>query len=79
MCLGCVEFSGPKCNGNMFCFQTPQHIHFFSRLRNGLKMIVSDLNHPLGRVKTSDLVQSGRDSPPDVVGELTRPMSDESR
>ena len=34
--------------------------------------MVSDLNHPPGRVKRSDLVQSGRDTSPDVVGGLTR-------
>ena len=31
----------------------------------------SGLNHLLGRVKRSDLVQSGRDTSPDVVGGLT--------
>ena len=35
-------------------------------------MMVSDLNHLPGRVKRSDLVQSGRDTSPDVVGGLTR-------
>ena len=34
--------------------------------------MVSDLNHLSGRVKRSDLVQSGRDTSPDVVGGLTR-------
>ena len=34
--------------------------------------MVSDLNHLPGRVKRSDLVQSGRDTSPDVVGGLTR-------
>ena len=34
--------------------------------------MVSGLNHLLGRVKRSDLVQSGRDTSPDVVGGLTR-------
>ena len=33
-------------------------------------MVVSGLNHLLGRVETSDLVQSGRDTSPDVVGGL---------
>ena len=45
----------------------PQSIHFFSGFKNGLKMMVSDLNHLPGRVKRSDLVQSGRDTSPDVV------------
>ena len=34
--------------------------------------MVSDLNHLPGRVKRSDLVQSGRDTSLDVVGGLTR-------
>ena len=34
--------------------------------------MVSGLNHLLGRVKRSDLVQSGRDTAPDVVGGLTQ-------
>ena len=72
MCRGCVKVLGPNHNGNMFYFQMPMDIHFFSRVRNGLKMMVSGLNHLLGRVKRSDLVQSGRDTSPDVVGGLTR-------
>ena len=34
--------------------------------------MVLDLNHLPGRVKRSDLVQSGRDTSPYVVGGLTR-------
>ena len=34
--------------------------------------MVSDLNHLQGRVQRSDLVQSGRDTSPDVVGGITR-------
>ena len=67
-----VSFLGPNHNGNMFYFQIPQHIHFFSGVIIELKMMVSGLNHLLGRVKRSDLVQSGRDTSPDVVGGLTR-------
>ena len=67
-----VTFLGPNHNGNMFYFQIPQHIHFFSGVIIELKMMVSGLNQLLGRVKTSDLVQSGRDTFPDVVGGLTR-------
>ena len=44
----------------------------FRGSENGLRMMVSGLNHLLGRVKRSDLVQSGRDTSPDVVGGLTR-------
>ena len=68
--LGGLKVSDPNHNGNMFYFQMSQHIHFFFEVRNGLKMMVSGLNHLLGRVKTSDLVQSGRDTSPDVVGGL---------
>ena len=66
------KFLGANHNGNMFYFQIPEHIHFFLGVIIELKMMVSGLNHLLGRVKTSDLVQSGRDTPPDVVGGLTR-------
>ena len=34
--------------------------------------MVSDLNRLAGRVQRSDLIQSGRDTSPDVVGGLTR-------
>ena len=57
---------------NMFYFQMPQSIHFFPGFKSGLKMMVSDLNHLPGRVKRSDLVQSRRDTSPDVVGGLIR-------
>ena len=67
-----VQVSGPNHNGNMFYFQIPQHIYFFPGVIIELKMMVSGLNHLLGRVKTSDLVQSGQDTFPDVVGGLTR-------
>ena len=67
-----VQVLGPNHNGKMFYSQMPQHIHFFSGVIIELKMMVSGLNHLLGRVKRSDLVQSGRDTSPDVVGGLTR-------
>ena len=70
--LGDVKVSGPNHNGNMFYFQMPQHIHFFSGVIIELKMMISGLDHLLGRVKTSDLVQSGWDSSPHVVGGLKR-------
>ena len=57
---------------NILCASMQKQIHLFSRVRNGLRMMVSGLNHLLGRVKRSDLVQSGRDTSPDVVGGLTR-------
>ena len=66
-----VKVLGPNHNGNMFYFQMSQHIHFFWGVIIELKMMVSGLNHLLGRVKTSDLAQSGRDTSPDVVGGLT--------
>ena len=49
---------------------TPNHC--FWGVKNGLKIVVSDLNHLLGRVKRSDLVQSGRGTSPNVVGGLIR-------
>ena len=69
-----VQVSGANHNGNIFYFQISQHIHFFSGVIIELKMMVSGLNHLLGGVKTSDLVQSRRDTSPDadVVGGLTR-------
>ena len=45
-------------------------IHFFSGLKNGLKMVFSDLNQSLGRVESSDLVQNVRNNSSDVVGGL---------
>ena len=65
-----VSFLGPNYDGNMFYFQIPQHIHFFPGVIIELKMMVSGLNHLLGRVLRSDLVQSGRDTFPDVVERL---------
>ena len=56
---------------NILCTSMQKQIHLFSRVRNGLRMMVSGLNHLLGRVKRSDLVQSGRDTSPDAVGGLT--------
>ena len=70
--LGNVKASRTHHDGNMFYFQMPQHIHFFSGAKIELKMMVLGLNHLLGRVRTSDLVQSGRDTSPDVVEGLTR-------
>ena len=65
-----VKVSRTHHDGNMFYFQMPQHIHFFSRVTNGLEMIVSALIHLLGRVKMSDLVQSGRDRRDSSIGHL---------
>ena len=44
----------------------------FEGSESGLRMMVSGLNHLLGRVKRSDLVQNGRDTSLDVVGGPTR-------
>jgi hypothetical protein len=70
--LGGVKVSVLYFDGKMLYFTMQKHIHFFSRFKNGLRMMVSGLNHLLGRVKRSDLVQSGWDTSPDVVGGLTR-------
>ena len=45
----------------------------------GLRIAVSGLNHLLGRLKRSDLIQSGRDTSSDVVGGLTQPRSEQLR
>ena len=67
-----VTVLGPNHYGNMFYFQMPQHIHFFSGVTIELKMMVLGPSHLPGRVMRSDLVQSGQDTSPDVVGGLTR-------
>ena len=58
-----VKVLGPNHNGNMFYFQIPSTYTFSGGIIE-LKMMVSGLNHLLGRVKRSDLVQCGRDTPP---------------
>ena len=65
-----VPFLGPNHNGNMFYFQIPQHIHFFSGVIIELKMMVSGLNHLLGRVKRSDSAQNEPNTSPDGMGGL---------
>ena len=61
---------GPNLN-----FEKNALVHFLvtkippqGKLRNGLKMMVSGRKHLLGRVKTSDLVQSGRGHLPRCCG-----------
>jgi hypothetical protein len=65
-----VKVSGTHLDGNRLIYSFPISIHFFSGLKTGLKMVFSDLNHSLGRVESSDLVQNGRNNSPDVVGGL---------
>ena len=77
--LGGVEVSGTHLDGNRLIYSFPISIHFFSGLKNGHKMMVSDLNHSLGRIESSDLVQNGRNYSPDVVGGLYWPRSDKPR
>ena len=60
-----VLHSIPHVNFRQSCKQ-------FETIQKRLKMMVSDLNHLPGRVRRSDLVQSGRDTSPDVFGGLTR-------
>ena len=74
--LGGVKVSGTITNGNIFYFPLPEQIHLFSGVKNGLKMMVSNLNHLLGRVKRSDLVQNERSAFPDVVGGLAHTEKD---
>ena len=68
--LGGVKVSGTHLDRNSGLYSFPISIHFFSGLKNGLKMVFSDLTHSLGRVESSDLVQNGRNNSPDVVGGL---------
>ena len=65
-----MKVSGILLDGNRLIYSFPIRIHFFSGLKNGLKMVFSDLNYSLGRVESSDLVQNGRNYSPDVVGGL---------
>ena len=65
-----MKVSGTHLDGEMFIFSFPISIHFISGLKNGHKMMVSNLNHSLGRVESSDLVQNGRNYSTDVVGGL---------
>ena len=63
-----MKVSGTHLDGNRLIYSLPISKHFFSGLKHGLKMVFSDLNHTLGRVESSDLVQNGRNNSPDVVG-----------
>ena len=62
-----MKVSGTHLDGNRLIFSFPISIHFFSGLKNGLKMVFSALNQPLGRVESSDLVQNERNYSPDDV------------
>ena len=68
--LGGVKVSGTHLDGNRLIYSFPISICFFSGLKNGHKMMVSDLNRSLGRVESSYLVKNGRNYSPDVVGGL---------
>ena len=65
-----MKVSDTHLDGNRLIYSFPISIHFFSGLQNGLKTVFSDLNHSLGRVESSDLVQNGRNNSSDVVGGL---------
>ena len=65
--LGGVKVSGTHLDGNSGLYSFPISICFYSGLKNGHKMMVWDLNHSLGRVESSDLVQNGLNYSPDVV------------
>ena len=68
--LGGVKVSSTHLDGNRLIYSLPIKYAFLEELKNGHKMMVSDLNHSLGRVESSDLVQNGRNYSPDVVGGL---------
>ena len=50
-------------------FVPPMNTLFFGAQKRP-QMVFLDLNHSLGRVESSDLVQNGRNNSPDVVGGL---------
>ena len=68
--LGGVKVSGTHLDGTRGRYSLPIKYAFLEGLKNGHKTMVSDLNHSLGRVESSDLVQNGRNCTPDVVGGL---------
>ena len=68
--LGGVKVSGTHLDGNKLIYSLPIKDAFLEGLKNRHKMMVSDLNHSLGRVESSDLVQNGRNNSPDVLGGL---------
>ena len=60
-----VKVLGSNHNGNIFYFQMPHHIHFFSGVTIELKMMVSGLNHLEElRRQTWSRVQRGRGTSP---------------
>ena len=65
-----MKVSDTHLDGHRLINALPISIHCFSGLKNGLNMVFLDLNHSLGRVESSDLVQNGRNYSPDVVGGL---------
>ena len=71
-----VKILGTIHDGNICYFSIYKQVHSFLRFKKGSKMMVSGLTQLLGRVKSSDLVQSGPDTSPDVV---ERSMSGASR
>ena len=62
-----MKVSGTHLDGDRGRYSLPTKYAFLEGLKNGHKIMVSDLNHSLGRVKSSDLVQNGRNNSPDVV------------
>ena len=62
-----MKVLGNHHDGNRGRYSLPIKYAFLEGLKNGHKMMVSDLNHSLGRVESSDLVQNGRNYSPDVV------------
>ena len=65
-----MKVSGTHLDGNSGLYSLPIKYAFLDGLKNGHKMMVLGLNHSLGRVESSDLVQNGRNYSPDAVGGL---------
>ena len=65
-----MKVLGTHLDGNRVRYLFPVKYVFLEGLKNGHKVMVSDLNHSLGRVESSYLVHKRRNYSPDVVGGL---------
>ena len=74
-----MKVSDTHLDGKRLIYSFLISIHFFSGLENGLKMVFLDLNHSLGRVESSDLVQMGGTTPLMSWEGCNGPRSNKSR
>ena len=68
-----MKVSGTIPDGNRGNYVLPVKYAFLEGLKNGHKMMVSDLNRSLGRVESSYLVQNGQNDSPDDMEGLVSP------